>query len=105
MASAVGELLGQEIASVAFGREGVEFRFANTAVHSRANPCITIGQSTYCFPKAGSRDALCLVIGSVVETVDLVRGLHFEFTTSNGCRVRIPWPPGAQEAALFGRLV
>jgi hypothetical protein len=105
MATTVGELLGQEIAGVAFGRDGIEFRFATAVVRSAGNPCIVVGQSTYCFPKAGSRDALCLVIGSTVETADLVEGRHFEFTTSNGCRVRIPLKPGTGEAQLFGGLV
>ena len=105
MATTLGELLGQEITGVAFGRQGVEFRFAADIVRSIADPCVTIGQSTYCFPKAGSRDALCLVIGSTVETVDLTPGGHLEFSTSNGCRVRIPLAAGAAEAALFGRLV
>lgn len=102
MATTVGELLGQEISGVAFGRDAVEFRFATVVVRSIANPSVTVGQSTYCFPKAGSRDALCLVIGSTVETVNLAERQHFEFTTSNGCRVRIP---AAQGEWLFGRLV
>lgn len=105
MASTVGELLGQEITGVAFGRDGIEFRFATAVVRSIANPSIVIGQSTYCFPKAGSRDALCLVIGSTVETAEISEGRHLELTTSNGCRVRIPLQPETAEAALFGRLV
>jgi hypothetical protein len=86
----VDELLGKEVSSVAFVGDGVEFRFGSTVLLSPAAPYVTIGESTYRFPTAGSRDALCLVIGSVVESLDHVDGQCFEFTTSNGCRVRIP---------------
>ena len=105
MATSVRELLGQEITCVAFGRDGVEFHFGGTIVRSLAGPSVTIGESTYRFPKAGSRDALCLVIGSTVESQSLVEGQHFEFTTANGCRVRIPLEPGREDAELFGGLV
>lgn len=105
MATTVGELLGQEVTGVAFVRDGVEFHFDGAIVRSLAAPCVTIGAVTYRFPKAGSRDALCLVIGSTVESQSLVEGRHFEFTTTNGCRVRIPLEPGREAASLFGRFV
>ncbi len=100
MATTVGELLGQEVTGIAFGRDGVEFRFAGAIVRSLAAPSVTIGESTYRFPKAGSRDALCLVIGSTGESLDQVERRHFEFTTTNGCRVRIPLDAASEEASM-----
>ena len=85
----VDELLGEEVSSVAFVGDGVEFRFGSAVLLSTSAPYVTIGESTYRFPTAGSRDALCLVIGSVVESLDHIEGQRFEFTTSNGCRVWI----------------
>ena len=105
MATTVGELVGREITGVAFRRDGVEFHFSGAIVRSIAAPSVTIGESTYRFPKAGSRDALCLVIGSSVESQSLVAGQHFEFTTASGVCVRIPLEPGWEDAGLFGRLV
>jgi hypothetical protein len=90
MAATVDELLGQEIAGVAFGRNGVDFLFTEATVRCFGPPSVTIGESTYRFPKAGSREALCLVIGSTIEALDLAQQQHLVFTTSNGCRVRIP---------------
>jgi hypothetical protein len=90
MAATVGELLGQEIAGVTFGRDAVDFLFTDTTVRCLGPPSVTIGEATYRFPTAGSREALCLVIGSTIETLDLTQRQHLEFTTSNGCRVRFP---------------
>lgn len=100
MATSVRELLGQEITCVAFARDGVEFHFDAAIVRSLAAPSVTIGDSTYRFPTAGSRDALCLVIGSTVESLDLAERQHFEFTTTNGCRVRIPLDAGREGASM-----
>lgn len=105
MATTADELLGREITGVAFRRDGVEFAFSGTIVVRSAAPSVTIGESTYRFPTAGSRDALCLVIGSTVESQSLVEGQHFEFTTDNGVRVRIPLDRERKGSGLFGRLV
>ena len=100
MATRVRELLGKEITCVAFGRDGVEFHFDGAIVRSLAAPSVTIGESTYRFPTAGSRDALCLVVGSTIESLDLAERRHFEFTTTNGCRVRIPLDAGREGASM-----
>ena len=85
----VGDLLGKEISGVAFVRDYVEFHFDGPILRSISDPYVTIGEATYRFSKAGSREALCRVIGSTVESLELVEGEHFEFSTSNGCRIRI----------------
>ena len=84
------DLIGREISAVAFVRDCVEFHFDGPILRSRAAPQVVIGEATYRFPKPGSRDALCLVIGATVQSLSLDESRHLEFTTSNGCRVRLP---------------
>jgi hypothetical protein len=88
------DLIGREISAVAFVRDYVEFHFDGPILRSRANPQVAVGEAVYCFPKPGSRDALCLVIGATVQSLDLDDSRHLEFTTSNGCRVRLPLGAG-----------
>ena len=88
------DLIGREISAVAFVRDYVEFHFDGPILRSRADPQVAVGEAVYCFPKPGSRDALCLVIGATVQSLDLDDSRHLEFTTSNGCRVRLPLGAG-----------
>jgi hypothetical protein len=89
-----GDLVGLEVRAVAFVRDVVEFGFDGLTLRCDADPYVAIGEVAYRFPKPGSRDALCLIIGSTVLSVELVDGEHFAFTTSNGCRVSIPLAKG-----------
>ncbi len=88
------DLVGREVSAVAFSREGVEFHFDGPIVRSRADPRVVVGEAIYRFPKPGSRDALCLVLGATVLSVTLDEPRHLEFTTSNGCCVRLPLGAG-----------
>ena len=83
-------MVGREISAVTFARDGVEFHFDGPVLRSLADPQVAIGEAVYCFPKPGSRDALCLVIGATVQSLSLDEARHLEFTTSNGCQVRLP---------------
>jgi len=94
------DLIGREISAVAFVRDVVEFGFDGVVLRCDADPCVAVGDAVYRFPKPGSRDALCLIIGSTVRSLEVVDGKHVEFTTSNGCRVRIPLAKG--EALRLG---
>lgn len=89
-----GDLVGLEVSAVAFARDGVEFHFGGPILRSRADPQVVIGEAVYHFPKPGSRDALCLVLGATVQSLSLDDSRHLEFTTSNGCRVRLPLGAG-----------
>lgn len=94
MLSEPADLVGREITAVAFVREGVEFHFDGPILHSRSAPQVAVGEAVYSFPKPGSRDALCLVLGTTVLSLRLDEVRHLEFTTSNGCRVRLPLRAG-----------
>jgi hypothetical protein len=88
------DLVGREISAVAFVRDGVEFHFDGPVLRSRTDPQVVIGEAVYHFPKPGSRDALCLVLGATVQSLSLDDSRYVEFTTSNGCRVRLPMGAG-----------
>ena len=89
-----GDLVGREVSAVAFARDSVEFHFDGAVLRSRADPQVVVGEAVYHFPKPGSRDALCLVLGATVRSLSLDESRHLEFTTSNGCRVRLPLGAG-----------
>ena len=63
------DLVGREISAVAFVRDVVEFHFDGPTLRSRTDPRVAVGEAVYRFPKPGSRDALCLVIGSTVHSL------------------------------------
>lgn len=94
-----GDLVGREVSAVSFARDGVEFHFDGAVLRSRTAPQVAVGEAVYHFPKPGSRDALCLVLGSTVQSLSLDDARHLEFFTSNGCRVRLPI--GAGGVLLF----
>lgn len=89
-----GDLVGREVSAVAFARDSVEFHFDGPVLRSRAAPQVVVGEAVYHFPKPGSRDALCLVLGATVRSLSLDEARHLEFTTSNGCRIRLPLGAG-----------
>ena len=89
-----GDLVGREVSAVAFARGSVEFHFDGPVLRSRSDPQVVVGEALYHFPKPGSRDALCLVLGATVRSLSLDESRHLEFTTSNGCRVRLPLGAG-----------
>ena len=86
----VFDLEGKTISTVAFVRDYVEFYFDGPVLRSISNPRIIVKNVEYRFPEQGSRDALCLVIGSRVSTVELREHDALVFATSNGCQVMIP---------------
>ena len=89
-----GDLVGREVSAVAFARDSVDFHFDGPVLRSRADPQVVVGEAVYHFPKPGSRDALCLVLGATVRSLSLDESRHLEFTTSNGCRIRLPLGAG-----------
>lgn len=89
-----GGLVGREVSAVVFARDCVEFHFDGPILRSCADPQVAVGEAVYHFPKPGSRDALCLVLGATVQSLDLDEARHLEFTTTNGCRVRLPLGAG-----------
>jgi hypothetical protein len=61
------DLVGCELSTVAFVRDYVEFQFDGPVLRSLAPPVVVLDGIRHEFPQAGSRDALCELIGRPVE--------------------------------------
>jgi len=83
-------LIGEEISAVSFVRNYVEFLFDGPILRSLSNPSVWSEGIEYKFPDAGSRDALCRLIGAKVVYVDLEEDHALNIVTSNDCRLLIP---------------
>jgi hypothetical protein len=82
----------------------VELHFDGKVIRALTNPVIVIGTSRCVFPEAGSRDALCSLIGKMVETINAEDTVAITLTFAGGGRVTIPLSPEARtgpEAAHF----
>jgi hypothetical protein len=65
----LSDLVGCALSTVAFVRDYVEFRFDGPILRSLAPPVVTVDGIHVEFPREGSRDALCELIGRLVEDV------------------------------------
>ena len=86
----VDQLVGEQISAIAFVLDYVEFHFSGPVLRSLSHPSVASNTSRMCFPEPGSRDALCCVIGSTVQSVKLDEKVALELTTSNDLRITIP---------------
>ena len=89
-AATLQDLVGEEVSAIAFVRDYVEVHFDGPILRSLSNPTVSERGVDYRFPEAGSRDALCRVIGSTVRAVKLEEGRALELVTSDGSRITIP---------------
>jgi len=65
----IESIVGEPLSGVAFIQDYVEFHFDGKIVRSLTNPTVDFGNTQHTFPEPGSRDALCSLIGLVVERV------------------------------------
>lgn len=98
----LGDLIGAEISSVCFVRDYVELHFDGPILRSLASPVIVADAGRFEFPTAGSRDALCALIGLTVEGAD-DEPESLSLRLSDGSRFVIPkWSDDAgAEVAHF----
>lgn len=89
-ATRIPELIGQPISAVAFVQDYVELHFDGRILRALANPVATVGGASFKFPDAGSRDALCALIGRKVINVVVAEGGRIELKFDGGAFVRIP---------------
>jgi hypothetical protein len=64
------DLVGCEVSGVAFVRDYVEVLFDGPILRSLSDPEVREADGVARFPGPGSRDALCRLIGRVVERVE-----------------------------------
>jgi hypothetical protein len=66
-------LVGEQLNMVCFVMDYVEFHFNGPILRALTSPIVSFPDGSWQFPGAGSRDALCRLIGTEVESVDVSR--------------------------------
>jgi len=80
-------LVGRRLTSIRFLTEGFEMDFSGARVAISGTPTITCAAQRYRFPEAGSRDALCDLIGSRVERMRVAASDRLELGFDVGCEL------------------
>jgi len=84
------DLVGREVSAVAFARDGVEFHFGGPILRSRAVHRWSSARRVIAFPSLVRATPFAWSSGRTIQSLSLDEARHLEFTTSNGCRVRLP---------------
>ncbi len=84
------ELSGKQLSSVRFLSESVELNFSEAVVVTTDNPVVTNGLQRFRYPDAGSRDALCGLIGASVEAARTVPGERLELRFAHDRQLIVP---------------
>jgi hypothetical protein len=99
----IESLEGEELNGVAFVMDYVEFHFNGPVLRALTNPVFQ-GTQRVEFPDAGSRDALCSLIGSTVESVEVREEDAIRLTFTDGRMLIVPLDEESRvgpEAATF----
>ena len=86
----IEDLVGEPLSGVAFVQDYVEFHFDGSVVRSLTMPTVTVGSALHIFPQPGSRDALCSLIGLVVEEIRVKENDEIEIVFGGEGHIRIP---------------
>lgn len=98
-------LVKEEINSVNFVMDYVEFHFNGKVIVAYSNPILTYAEKKICFPEKGSRDELCSLISSKVSNVEYKKDVALELFFDDGKVLTIPLDEASkvgQEALCFG---
>jgi hypothetical protein len=98
-------LVGEELNTVAFVMDYVEFSFNGPVLRALSNPIVDAAGVRLQFPEPGSRDALCLLIGSEVGAVTVRDGDRIELALNNEHSLTIPLDPGSRRGAEAAHFV
>ena len=83
-------LVGRRLASVRFLGHTIELDFGGVIVGITGSPSIRCGPQLFRYPEAGSRDALCSLIGTRVSRMRPAAGDRMELSLDSGCELAIP---------------
>ena len=83
-------LAGRRVVSVRFAAHNIELDFGGLRVVVHGNATLSCGMSSHMYPEPGSRDALCGIIGSRVESSRAGSADLVEVVLDNGCILAIP---------------
>lgn len=84
------ELTGEQLSSVCFVHDYVEFHFDDKIVRSLTMPVVTLGDARFVFPEPGSRDALCALIGCAVANVIVAEATEIVIEFKGMAKITIP---------------
>jgi hypothetical protein len=84
------DLSGRQLSSVRFLDERIEFDFGGVVVLTTDNPIVSTGLQRLRYPDAGSRDALCGLIGGSVESARTLPGERLELRFANDRQLIVP---------------
>jgi len=83
-------LVGEQLNTVAFVMDYVEFKFNGPVLRALTHPIIEVGGVRLRFPEPGSRDALCSLIGSEVASVEIADDDRIELRLASDRTLTIP---------------
>lgn len=95
---------GEELNAVCFVMDYVEFHFNGMVLRALNMPVLEVQGETVSFPNAGSRDALCGLIGETVVAVQIQesKAIQVSFTNQKVLRISLQIiAGGGPEAAHF----
>lgn len=94
------DVSGLELSAVCFVRNFVEFHFDGPVLRSLASPTVERGGQSVRYPDAGSRDALCELIGLPAQAVaDGSEEITIEFPGPRAVRIPKRDPDAGPEIA------
>jgi hypothetical protein len=84
------DLVGRRLNSVRFLAHSVEFEFGGMIVGVSGDASVVAGGTRIAYPEAGSRDALCRLIGSRVTEMRRISGGDLELDLDTGWGLVLP---------------
>lgn len=100
----ISMLVGRLVSAVSFVMDYVEFHFDGPILRSLSNPTLAFRRNEWTFLAPGSRDALCSIIGTKVEAVEVESQSSILVRFDSGHVITVPLDPGSRvgpEAAHF----
>lgn len=112
----VEALVGEELSTVAFVRDYVEFGFDGPVLRALAEPVLHVATARIVFPGPGSRDSLCALIGHAVRAATVQEDVAITLSFEDGSTLEIPlsgpvpggeyahfipWPAGVAGMQVF----
>jgi hypothetical protein len=83
-------LVGRRLQSVRFLGYAIDLDFGGVIVGITGSPSVRCGPQLFRYPEAGSRDALCSLIGTRVSRMRPAAGDRMELSLDSGCELAIP---------------
>ena len=86
----VTDLIEMSVSSVCFVMDYVEIHFDGPILRCLSDPILVTDAEEWTFPEAGSRDALCSLIGQRAQEVKLDDARAMEMRFESGVRLIVP---------------